>query len=153
MNINYNNMFYVKVNKYTKIKLYNLTTVQYKQYFNDIIKIFEDDNIFYSITKDIKSDYFSLFIQICDLSNILDQDNMIIKDFNIFNIFSIYEYNSGINHFGIVSNISSIFSKYNISIIYVNTFNQNLIFINENDYEKALESLTILVDSSNIIYI
>ncbi len=151
MNINYNSMFYVKVNKY-KVKLYNLTKKQYKQYFNQIMEIFENDNIFCSITKDLSSDYFSLFIQLSDLTITMDDDDDIMKDPNLFNIFSIYEYENGINHLGIVSNISSIFSKYNISILYVNTFNENLILVTENDYEKALESLTILVDNSNIIF-
>lgn len=146
-------MFNLLIHDY-KVKLYNLTIIQYKKYYNHIMTIFENDNIFCSVTKNVKSNYFSLFVQICDLTNILDNDISIVHNIiacnDIFIVFSIYECENGINNFGIVSNISSIFSKYNLPIIYINTFNENLIFINENDYEKAIECITILIDWCNI---
>jgi hypothetical protein len=143
-------MFYVKVNNY-KVKLYNLTTHQYNKYKDNIMKILEDDNIFCSITRNITDkSYISLFVQQCELTKILDNDYDIVKDLNFYNIFSIYELENGINQFGIVSNISNSFCKYNISIIYINTFSENLIFVNENDYEKALECLITLVNADNI---
>lgn len=140
-------MFYVKVNK-CKVKIYNLTNKQYEQLKNKI-----PNNIFYSITKNIlDANYISLIIEQCEVTNILDSDMSIMKDNNVFNIFSIYRMENGINEFGIVSNISGIFSKYNISILYINTFCENLIFVNDYDYDKAIECLITLVDMKNIIF-
>ena len=143
-------MFYVKVNK-NKVKLYNLTTTQYSLYCNYITDILQNNNIFISITRNLTDNqYISVLIQECELTKMFDIDINIIKDNNMYNIFSVYCMENGINEFGIVSNISNSFSRYNISILYINTYNENLIFVNENDYDKALECLINLIDINNI---
>lgn len=141
-------MFHVKINKNIKVKLYSLTIEQYQNFFTKMIKILENNNIFYSITKEQSNNSISLFIQECDELKELDNTN---KENNIYNIFSIYTYDNQINNCGIVHNISNIFTKYNIPIIYINTFFENLILVNENDFEKAFLGLQLLVDEDNII--
>jgi hypothetical protein len=47
----------------------------------------------------------------------------------------------GIEDIGIVNIITSILSKNNISILYINSFNNNYILLKENDYSNALEIL------------
>jgi hypothetical protein len=142
-------MFNVKINKNIKVKLYSLTIKQYQNFFLKMIKILENNNLFYSITKEQSNNSISLFIQECD--ELKELDNYINRENNTYNIFSIYTYDSQINNCGIVHNISNIFTKYNIPIIYINTFFENLILVNENDFDKALIGLQLIIDNDNII--
>ena len=137
-------MFYVKINKKIKVKLYSLTIEEYYNFQNKIAKILQDNNKFYSITKEQTTNKISLFIEECDEIKELDYDD-------IYNILSIYSCDNQINNYGIVYSISNVFTKYNIPIIYINTFSENLILINENDFEKAVVSLQQIIDSENII--
>jgi hypothetical protein len=140
-------MFNVKINRNSKVKLYSLTIEQYQYFFSNIIKILENNNIFYSITKEQSNNTISLFIEECD--ELKEMDN-IKRENNTYNIFSIYTYDNQINNCGIVHNISNVFTKYNIPIIYINTFYENLILVNENDFDKAVLGLQLLVNEDDI---
>lgn len=60
---------------------------------------------------------------------------------DIYKVIQIHENKSGIDHIGIVAQVSSLFSDINISILYYNTFNNNFILVKQKDYKKALEAL------------
>ena len=53
----------------------------------------------------------------------------------------IHENCSGIDHIGIVSEISSLLSDINISMLYINTFNNNFILVKDKDYNNAIKAL------------
>ena len=59
-----------------------------------------------------------------------------------YRVIQIHEGCSGIDHIGIVSEISSLFADINISILYINTYNNNFILIKENEYKKGIDALT-----------
>ena len=53
----------------------------------------------------------------------------------------------GIDHIGIVSTITGVLSKHNISILYVNSYNHNFVLVREDQYER---SRNILLDEGLI---
>jgi uncharacterized protein len=60
---------------------------------------------------------------------------------DVYRVLQIHEGCSGINHIGIVSEISSLFSDIHISIFYINTYNNNFILVKEKDYNRAKNAL------------
>lgn len=83
------------------------------------------------------------------LENIINNmENISLHD-DFYKILELhYTNNNGIEDIGIVSNITNILSENNISILYVNSFNNNYILIKENEYSNALQILI----NKNIIY-
>ena len=47
----------------------------------------------------------------------------------------------GIDHIGIVSTITGVLSKHKISILYVNSYSHNYVFLREQDYIRAIDIL------------
>lgn len=143
--------FSVLIDKNTKIRLYNMTNGTYKKYISYINEILLDDKIICFIGKNTKNaNFFSLFVQECYLTTLLDKDIHIDSDLNYFYIFNIYEEHCGINHLGIVNYISNIFIKCQIPILYVNTFNENIIFVSENDLDNAIICIGSYIDNDKI---
>ena len=147
----------VNVDKNIKLKLYNMNKSLYKKHFINISQILFEDDIVCFIGKNFKSDnYFSLFIQDiqdrnnCKLISSLDNDIYVTKEIGYFYMFNIYEGNCGINHLGIVNYISDMFLKNKISILYVNTFNENIILVPEKDLDKAMNCLHQFIDIDKI---
>lgn len=61
---------------------------------------------------------------------------------DIYRVIQIHQGKSGIDHIGIVSEISSLFADINISILYINTYNNNFILIKEKEYLKGIDALS-----------
>lgn len=141
--------FNVVVDKNTKIKLYNMKKGIYKKYLTYINEILFDDNIICFIGKIIKM-HMSLFIQECELTKLLDEDIDVDKAYSYFYIFNIYEEFCGINHLGIVNYISNIFIRSQIPILYINTFNENIIFVSEKDLDDAIICIGSFIDNDKI---
>lgn len=116
----------------------------------------------YAIIKrlDLPSDMFMCISNIqnevslfCYLSNTPDSSSdsnefshnilkrLCISDHRKYSIFNIHEDLPGIDHIGIISHISSLFTKNQIPILYINTFSYNLILVSEEYHEKALPIL------------
>lgn len=145
--------FMVKVDKNIKLKLYNMNKYLYKKHFININKMLFEDDIVCFIGRNFKSEnFFSLFIQDCNhqLIKELDQDIYVTKEIGYFYMFDIYEGNCGISHLGIVNYISDIFVKNKISILYINTFNENIILVPEKDLEKSMNCLHQFIDIDKI---
>lgn len=58
-------------------------------------------------------------------------------DYKIYNVIQFYEGTSGMTHTGIVQYISKIFSRENIAIIYINSYNNNFILVPTSEFKRA----------------
>ncbi len=97
---------------------------------------FSEEELFYSQTE--SKEELSLFIDQRASKDFLHDEVNIIYNYRLIQI---YEQNSGIENIGIAKKISSVFADNKISIIYINTFNNNFILIPESNYEQALKTL------------
>lgn len=73
----------------------------------------------------------------------IDEYDYICCD-NKYNIYQFHEGGTGLEHTGIVKKLSNIFSSENIPIIYINSFNNNFILIEEKYKHKAIQVLQYL---------
>lgn len=64
-----------------------------------------------------------------------------MSDHRKYLIYNIHEDLPGIDHIGIISYISSLFTRNEIPILYINTFSYNLILVSDEYHEKALSIL------------
>ena len=122
-----------------KVKLYKCTNEDYL-----IIKRLNmPSDMFMSITN-IQNEV--TFICYVDENNENNENNNILNrlctcDPRKYVIINIHEDLPGIDHIGIISTISSLFTLYNIPILYINTYSYNLILVSDEFYEKALDIL------------
>jgi hypothetical protein len=59
-----------------------------------------------------------------------------------YHLFSVQEDCPGIDHIGIIHFLSGLFTEASIPILYVNTYSSNLIFINEEHVQKAVDIMS-----------
>ena len=59
-----------------------------------------------------------------------------------YHVFSVQEDCPGIDHIGIIHFLSGLFTEASIPILYVNTYSSNLIFINEEHVQKAVDIMS-----------
>ena len=97
-----------------------------------------DNDVFYNINEG--DNELSIVADICFEKYIKQLPCVYYPD--IYRVIQIHEGCSGIDHIGIVSEISSLFADINISILYINTYNNNFILIKEKDYNKGINALT-----------
>jgi hypothetical protein len=126
-----------------KVTLYKCSIEDYEI----IERIKLPSNMIMCITK-IQNEV-SLF---CYNESLYNVEHTILKRFCVcdtrqYSIFNIHEDLPGIDHIGIISTISSLFSTHHIPILYINTFSYNLILVSDEFTEKALSIL------DNISYI
>ena len=98
-----------------------------------------NQNKFLSFTQ--SEDEVSLFV---DSNFVMECDSNILRNLSIrhgFKLIQICEDQCGIDHIGIVAEIATVFSANGLSILYVNTFNNNFILIEECDYTKSIKVL------------
>lgn len=112
----------------------------YKHNFLDLMNLILLKNKFCSFTK--TDDEISLIVDEKSFLNI-DLHKGINKLCTKYKIIQFYEEGSGIQHIGIVKKISSLFSKSNIPILYVNSYNNNYVLIELKDFDKSLILLKI----------
>ena len=125
----------------SKIKLYKCTKDEYKNIIckyslyneEDILckTILEDEVTFYYHLKDDKDNNYAHFL----LSKIC------VSDTRKYTVINIFEDLPGIDHIGIIYNISRLFLKENIPILYINTYGHNLILVSEEYINRALDTL------------
>jgi hypothetical protein len=78
-------------------------------------------------------------------------DNLDVEYAKPYMQIQIINTNQYIDDIGMVSKISSIFSKNEISILYITTCQSNYIFVEERDYEKSLNCLKTMTDNIQIV--
>lgn len=124
-----------------KIKLYKCNREEYKNIIlkynlyndEDILckTVLEDEVTFYYFLKENKDNHYNHHI----LSKIC------VSDPRKYTVINIYEDIPGIDHVGIIYNISSLFLEKSIPILYINTYGHNLILISEEHLNNGLDIL------------
>ena len=111
---------------------------------NDDIKLylikhifFNKDNTFYSLTQN--DNEISLFIDQKHMDELKKIPNA--NCFPDYKVIKVFDSHDGISHIGIVSRLSKILADSEISILYVNSFNNNYILIEEESIDKARQCL------------
>lgn len=125
-----------------KTKIYKCNKDEYKNIIEkyklyndeDILcrTILEDEVTFYYFLKNSQNDnhyIHYIFSKIC------------VSDPRQYTVINIYEDIPGIDHVGIIYNISRLFLEKNIPILYVNTYGHNLIIISEEYISIAIDTL------------
>jgi hypothetical protein len=121
------------------VLLISINENNFSQIYYDLISSLfhsQSNNKFVSFTQ--TNDEISLFIDKDSITENLRNQKLNIDD-DIYKVIEIHEFETGINHIGIVNKISSVFSKNNIPILYVNSFNKNFILVKKEDYDKVVE--------------
>ena len=95
---------------------------------------------FFSLTS--TEDELSLVTDSSLLKTLRSADKLVeIEDYNAlkdsYRILQFHEGMSGISHTGVVEYLSKLFSKENIPIIYINTYNNNFILVASSDFKKC----------------
>ena len=125
----------------SKIKLYKCTRDEYK---NIIAKynLYNDEDI---LCKTMIEDEITFYYHIRN-----DKDNryihyilskICVSDTREYTVINIFEDLPGIDHVGIIYNISRILLEKNIPILYINTFGHNLVLISDEYINNAIDSL------------
>lgn len=131
--------FYLKLLDYD-LYLIKILNNNYKINFYELINLVLIKNKFCSFTKSEK-----------EVSLIIDKESYELNKFkkgyiklNIkYKALQFYEEGSGVQHIGIVNKISSIFTTHKIPILYINTFNNNYVIIEDKDLDKVIQILKI----------
>ena len=89
----------------------------------------ENEVSFFSYKNNFLNDNLSFLTRICTYDP---------REYTAINI---HEDLPGIDHIGIISTISKVFTEHNIPILYLNTYSYNLILVADDWREKALTIL------------
>lgn len=133
----------------TKVKLYQSTREDYalhKDVLDTIVKNDNENEKNYVMMKTSVEEEITLFIYYDDEDAKNKFVHMILEQYmksdpRIYHIINIHEDIPGIDHIGIISTISRLFSKREIPILYVNTYSYNLVLVSEECKIRALEVL------------
>ena len=125
----------------SKIKLYKCTRDEYKNII-DKYNLYNDEDI---LCKTMIEDEITFYYHIRN-----DKDNryihyilskICVSDTREYTVINIFEDLPGIDHVGIIYNISRILLEKNIPILYINTFGHNLVLISDEYINNAIDSL------------
>lgn len=91
----------------------------------------------------ILDDEVSLFVWIRPENQLTHQalQRVCQHDPRMYHVIDIHEDIPGIDHVGIIYQISSEFTKKNIPILYVNTYGHNLVLVSDEYHNDAMEIL------------
>jgi hypothetical protein len=134
-----------------KVKLYKCSREEYKNILLKYKLYNTDDILCHTQLKDEITLYHIVNIvnnqeENNERSESLKTNNHIlsklcISDHRIYNVINIYEDIPGIDHVGIIHNISKLFLEKNIPILYINTYGHNIILVSEENMYVAIDSL------------
>lgn len=133
-----------------KIKLYKCNREEYK---NIILKynLFNDEDILCKTILEDEVTFYYFLKQ--DTNETNEKDNhcnhynhyilskICVSDPRKYTVINIYEDIPGIDHVGIIYNISRLFLEKSIPILYINTYGHNLILISEEHLNNGLDIL------------
>ena len=121
-----------------KVHLYTLYPGDKFKVLGYLLPILVSDE-FYSLTQ--SKDELSLILNVkhhYELSNMCRLTSMPDK----YVVLRVYQESHGINEQGVVVKLAKFFSDNNVSILYVNSFNNNFILIPENQVDSCVYDLT-----------
>jgi hypothetical protein len=124
-----------------KIKLYKCSREEYKNIIEKYKLYNIDDILCHTQLKDEITLYYIINNQEENKINNHLLSKLCVSDHRIYNIINIYEDIPGIDHVGIIHNISKLFLEKNIPILYINTFGHNIILVSEENMNAAIDSL------------
>lgn len=112
------------------IKLIYIPMANVRRLNYPLCKIFLDDTgKFVSLTR-IMDEYSLIIDESLFLENFNSSEHkLMVIDEKEYQIIQIYEENNGIDDIGVVNSISKMFTDANISILYINSFNNNFIVV------------------------
>jgi hypothetical protein len=124
-----------------KVKLYKCSRDEYKTILSKYKLYNIDDILCHTQLKDEITLYHIVNNQEENKTNNNILSKLCISDQRIYNVINIYEDIPGIDHVGIIHNISKLFLEKNIPILYINTFGHNIILVSEENMNNAINSL------------
>ena len=124
-----------------KVKLYKCSREEYKNILSKYKLYNIDDILCHTQLKDEITLYHIINNQEENKTNNHILSKLCISDHRIYNVINIYEDIPGIDHVGIIHNISKLFLEKNIPILYINTFGHNIILVSEENMSNAINSL------------
>ena len=108
----------------SKYKLYNIDDILCHTQLNDEVTLYHT----YNDKEETKTNNYIL-------------SKLCVSDQRIYKVINIYEDIPGIDHVGIIHNISKLFLEKNIPILYINTFGHNIILVSEENMPNAVSCL------------
>lgn len=136
-NLSDENGYIVKTNEY-RVKIIMVNKNEKRKVLSLLLQCLAcEDNVFYNISEG--DDELSIIVDTRFEKYIKQLPCVYYPD--TYRVIQIHENCSGIDHIGIVSEISSLFADINISILYINTYNNNFILIKGSDYNKGIDAL------------
>jgi hypothetical protein len=135
------NTFYVieHTNKISIISIPKNEKIYYLYALTKCIFFNKHSSSFISFTEN--DDETSLFIDEKSLKYLPDNISLNLSRKDNFRLIQIRENDHGIDHIGIVSKIATLFTNNAISILYINSYNNNFILLEQCDYDRAIELL------------
>lgn len=131
------NRYMVQTNE-NRVKILMVDKTEKRKVLSLLLQCLSTDNdVFYNINEG--NNELSIVADMCFEKYIKQLPCVYYPD--IYRVIQIHEGCPGIDHIGTVSEISSLFADINISILYINTYNNNFILIKEKDYTKGINAL------------
>ena len=124
-----------------KVKLYKCSREEYKNILQKYKLYNIDDILCHTQLKDEITLYHIVKNEEENKTNNHILSKLCISDQRIYNVINIYEDIPGIDHVGIINNISSLFMEKNIPILYINTYGHNIVLVSEENMPIAIDSL------------
>ena len=124
-----------------KVKLYKCSREEYKNILSKYKLYNTDDILCHTQLKDEITLYHIINNQEENKTNNHILSKLCISDHRIYNVINIYEDIPGIDHVGIIHNISKLFLEENIPILYINTYGHNIILVSDENIYVAIDSL------------
>lgn len=124
-----------------KIKLYKCNREEYKNIISKYNLYSEDDILCKTILEDEVTFYYSI-------KNNKDNNyvhyvlsKICLCDTREYTVINIYEDLPGIDHVGIIYNISRLLLEENIPILYINTYGHNLILVSDEHIDNSIRTI------------
>lgn len=122
------------------VKIMKIDRSERVNLFNTLME-YSGNDYFYNINEDDDDEISLIIDDRIDMSAI----NINEKIKNSYRVIKIHENRSGVNHVGVVTEISSLFTDINIPIMYLNTYSYNFILVKKKDHSKAMKAIQSLL--------
>ena len=124
-----------------KVKLYTCSREEYKNIILKYKLYNIDDILCHTQLKDEVTIYYIVKNTEENKTNNYILSKLCVSDQRLYNVINVYEDIPGIDHVGIIYNISKLFLEKNIPILYINTFGHNIILVSEENMSNAVNTL------------
>ncbi len=124
-----------------KVKLYTCSREEYKNIILKYKLYNIDDILCHTQLKDEVTIYYIVKNNEENKTNNYILSKLCVSDQRLYNVINVYEDIPGIDHVGIIYNISKLFLEKNIPILYINTFGHNIILVSDENMSNAVNTL------------